>query len=244
MSTGPQTGPSSSAAWAKTNLAAILCSKVPSRAQRSSQTMFYTYAEIFALCSALLSSAGEWIFIWQRQKWVQSEFKAFALAIHVVVQATLCRHSYSNIWQSDNNLICVFNPSVPTGSAGQGRTYPLWWLKMIKLFSAVGNESPGCTKLLYTHYKMVAGINRKAQDVCLITDRPPISDALGNPKQTTKCQNLSSPRAPGPWMLNCVACRSIPPQRAVHCGWAFQQEVRVERWEARGERLSLARVAL
>lgn len=38
---------------------------------------------------------------------------------------------------------------------------------MIKLFSAVGNGSPGGTKLLYTHYKMVARINRATQDVCL-----------------------------------------------------------------------------
>jgi len=38
---------------------------------------------------------------------------------------------------------------------------------MIKLFSAAGNGSPGCPKLLYTHYKMVAGIREKGQDVCV-----------------------------------------------------------------------------
>jgi len=38
---------------------------------------------------------------------------------------------------------------------------------MIKLFSADGNGSPGRTKLLYTHYKMVARIKRMAQDVCV-----------------------------------------------------------------------------
>lgn len=57
---------------------------------------------------------------------------------------------------------------------------------MIKLFSAVGNGSPGCPKLLYTHYKMVAGISEKGQDVCLITDlvvRPSIRNVLSQQHQ-------------------------------------------------------------
>jgi len=81
---------------------------------------------------------------------------------------------------------------------------------MIKLFSAAGNGSHGCPKLLYTHYKMVAGISEKGQDVCLITDPVVLSSVhfvlrslvLGPwpipiriRKQTGKCQNLSSPVA-------------------------------------------------
>jgi len=46
---------------------------------------------------------------------------------------------------------------------------------MIKLFSADGNGSPGGTKLLYTHYKMVARIKRMTQDVCLIMDHINVS---------------------------------------------------------------------
>jgi len=72
---------------------------------------------------------------------------------------------------------------------------------MIKLFSAAGNGSPGCPKLLYTHYKMVAGIREKGNGtgrVCLITDPVVLRSSdlsQPHPEQTGKCQNLSSPGA-------------------------------------------------